>query len=465
MRPASTCLACMCAALMGCSGPVSRAHEEHPSGAARVGEPDLLPVGYFPPYEIAPSCEGSKDTCECTDKRVIQVAVGDGHSCALLENGKVRCWGSGTYGMLGYGNQEHMGDDETPADAGDVDVGGMVVQIATGGAHTCALLETGSVRCWGDASRGQLGYGSKEKIGDDETPASVGDVDLGGKVVQIATGFVHTCALLEQGSVRCWGSGKNGKLGYGHTRNIGDDETPASAGDVDVGGMVAQIAAGGGHTCALLTTGKVRCWGKAYNGELGYGNKEDIGDDETPASAGDIDIEERALQVSTGPLHTCVLFEGGGVRCWGYNYGHQLGSDKPPKIGDDEPLGASNAMELAGPALQIAAGRDHTCAVIESGNVQCWGLGKHGKLGYGSQDDIGDDESPAAAGFVDVGCPVAQVTAGNNHTCALLASGVVRCWGDGALGRLGYGNSHDIGDDEPPAQAGDVPVHQVLIQE
>lgn len=458
MRPAS--LVCLFMVPVGCSGPASQARGEIPSGA-QVEEPasDLLPVGYFPHYEIAPACTGSKDTCECTDRRVIQVAVGDGHSCALLEDGKVRCWGSGTYGRLGYGNEEHVGDDETPASVGDVDVGGRVVRIATGGAHTCALLETGGVRCWGEGHRGQLGYGSKDNIGDDETPASAGDVDLGGRAVQIATGFLHTCALLEQGTVRCWGSNKNGKLGYGHTRSIGDDETPAGVGDVDVGGKVAQVAAGGGHTCALLTTGKVRCWGKAYNGELGYGNREDIGDDETPASAGDLDLEEKAVQVSAGPLHTCVLFEGGGVRCWGYNYGHRLGSDKPPKIGDDEPLSASNAMELAGPALQIAAGHDHTCAVIEGGNVQCWGLGRHGKLGYGSQDDIGDDESPAAAGFVDVGCPVAQVAAGNNHTCALLSSGVVRCWGDGALGRLGYGNSRDIGDDEAPAQAGDVAVH------
>ena len=221
---------------------------------------------------------------------IIPLATGNAHTCALLDRGAVRCWGAGSFGRLGYGNTDDIGDDEIPASAGYVDVGGTVTQIAAGSAYTCALLDTGAVRCWGPGDFGLLGYGNTDDIGDDETPASAGDVKVGGTVTQIAAGGAHTCALLDTGAVRCWGAGVSGRLGYGNTDDIGDDEPPAEAGDVDVGGTVTQIAAVNNHTCALLDTGAVRCWGLGGLGKLGYGNTDNIGDDETPASAGDVDV-------------------------------------------------------------------------------------------------------------------------------------------------------------------------------
>ena len=200
----------------------------------------------------------------------------------------MRCWGSGGAGRLGYGNTNTIGDDETPAAAGDVELGDKAVQLVAGTLHTCALLDTGKVRCWGSGSDGALGYNNTNNIGDDETPASAGDVDVGGSVIQLAAGDAATCALLDTGAVRCWGNGVHGRLGYGNLSPIGDDETPASAGDVDVGGPVSRIAMGFEHTCALLKDGAVRCWGRASTGALGYGNTNDIGDNETPASAGDV---------------------------------------------------------------------------------------------------------------------------------------------------------------------------------
>jgi len=143
-------------------------------------------------------------------------------------------------------------------------------QIAAGGSHTCALLSGGTVRCWGLSSSGQLGYANTNTIGDNETPASAGDVNVGGTVTQVVAGGEHTCALLSGGTVRCWGLSSSGQLGYANTNNIGDNETPASAGNVNVGGTVAQLSAGSIHTCALLSGGTVRCWGSASNGRLGY---------------------------------------------------------------------------------------------------------------------------------------------------------------------------------------------------
>ena len=220
---------------------------------------------------------------------VTQIATGGDHTCALLDTGAVRCWGSGLFGRLGYGNTNAIGDDETPASAGDVDVGGVVTQIATGGDHTCALLDTGAVRCWGIGGLGALGYGNTDFVGRDGPPSAAGDVPVGGVATRIDTGSNHTCALLDTGAVRCWGLGPGGKLGYGNSDRIGDDETPASAGDVPVGGTVDRIVTGGGHTCAVLDAGGVRCWGSNLSGALGYGNGlTSLGDERLPMALGDV---------------------------------------------------------------------------------------------------------------------------------------------------------------------------------
>jgi len=317
-------------------------------------------------------------------------------------------------------------------DAG-MDAGAVAVrQIAAGGDHTCALLTTGAVRCWGLNDYGQLGYGNTNKIGDDETPASAGDVDVGGPVQQIVAGYEQTCALLTNGAVRCWGAGYH----YGNTNSIGDDETPASAGDVDVGGSVQQIAAGHGHTCVLLTNGAVRCWG--WGGQLGYGNTNTIGDDETPASAGDVNVGGPVQQIAAGGQHTCALLTNGAVRCWGWG-GVGLGYGNDNNIGDNEaPASAGDVNVGGGPVQQIAAGT-HTCALLTNGAVRCW------------------FRAPPASD-VNVGGSVQQVAAGMGHICALLTNGAVRCWGNGHDGQLGYGNTNPIGYDEGPASAGDVPL-------
>jgi cysteine-rich repeat protein len=232
--------------------------------------------------------QNTNDGCDSSCLREIsQLSLGAFHSCALIANGNVRCWGAGG-ARLDYGNEDFIGDNETPALAGDVNVGGRVSQISAGGSHTCALLDTGNVHCWGESLFGRLGYGNLDNIGDNETPASAGDVNVGGSVRQISAGFDHSCVVLTTGEVLCWGQGRLGRLGYENEDNIGDEESPTFAGDVNVGGGAFQISAGGTHTCALLDTGIVRCWGFGIGGQLGYGNTDNIGDDETPVSAGNV---------------------------------------------------------------------------------------------------------------------------------------------------------------------------------
>jgi alpha-tubulin suppressor-like RCC1 family protein len=218
------------------------------------------------------------------------IAAGGSHTCAILDNDKVRCWGQG--GHLGYGNADDIGDNETPASAGYVDFGpGLTAKAITAGeGHTCVILSNNKVRCWGTNAEGQLGYG--DTVG--RNTATVGHVDLGGvDATRINAGDSHTCAILSGGTVRCWGAGGDGQLGLGSTADIGDDETPGDVAPVDLGGRgsAAGIAAGEFHTCAAFhTTGGVLCWGSGRLGALGRGNgfTEDIGDDEAPGPQSDI---------------------------------------------------------------------------------------------------------------------------------------------------------------------------------
>ena len=409
------------------------------------------------------------------------LAAGEGHTCAILDTGAVRCWGSD---WLGYPGNYRVGDDEAPGSVGPVDLGpGRTARaVAAGDDHTCAILDTGAVRCWGYGGSGQLGYGNMEKVGDDETPGSVGPVDLGpGRTARaITAGGSHTCAILDTGAVRCWGYGHGGALGYGNNNNVGDNETPGSVGPVDLGpGRTARaIAAGRSHTCATLDTGAVLCWGSAHMGKLGYGNgnTNNVGDDETPGSVGPVKLGEgrTARGITGGPDHTCATLDDGALRCWGWNlYGETGVPPSQSVVGDNETPDAVSPVDLgegrtavavsASPAgyggwPPWASGR-RTCALLDNGTVLCWGAGGSrtrkysgdGPLGYLNREDVGDNETPGSVGPVDLGGMARAIVTGASHTCALLDDGLLRCWGSGVLG---YPGNYHIGDDETPGSVG-----------
>ncbi len=403
---------------------------------------------------------------------VVQVVAGSVHSCALTADGTVHCWGRGERGQTGYATTEDIGDDLGDSLATPVSLGGAVAQLSAGFEHTCALMQSGEVRCWGHNNFGQLGYGHVETIGDDETPETSGVVELGEKVIAVAAGGLHTCVLVERGAIRCWGDNTNGQLGYGHTEDIGDDETPQASGDVDIGeGEVVQLVAGHVHTCARFASGALRCWGRGErpvetavggHGQLGYGNTENIGDDEAPREAGDVPVGEAVIDVSAGIAHTCAVTTSGRVRCWGRGEGRQgqgqLGYQEKRNVGDDETPSEVGDVDTLANARAVVAGDTHSCLVDGEGALQCWGFGGFGQLGYGTPDSIGDDEPPRSAGTVLIGEPVVEVAAGSFHSCVLTESGKVHCFGLGNSGQLGYCDERTIGDDETPAAVGPIPL-------
>ncbi|MBA3748163.1 MAG: hypothetical protein H0W96_11835, partial [Solirubrobacterales bacterium] len=332
--------------------------------------------------------------------------------------------------------------------------------------HACALLATASVRCWGYGFDGALGYGATETIGDDELPSAAGPVDLGAgrTALGLSAGFTHTCAVLDDRSVRCWGFGADGQLGYGKTDSIGDDESPGSAGRVNLGDgrSAAAVTAGRAHSCAVLDNGTVRCWGFAFDGRLGYGDQSAIGDNEPPAAVGPVNLGagRTARAITAGDSHTCALLDNATVRCWGYAGLGQLGYGNTTTFSDTETPDKAGPVQFATgrTAVAISAGSYHTCAVLDDGTVRCWGFGGDGRLGYGNTNSVGDDEVPARLGPVDLGTgrSAVAISAGADHTCAVLDDGTVRCWGSGRSGQLGYARTTSVGDDESPGSVGPV---------
>jgi alpha-tubulin suppressor-like RCC1 family protein len=360
-------------------------------------------------------------------RTAVAISAGNAHTCAVLDDGTLRCWGFGGNGRLGYANTANIGDDEAPGATGPVNLGaGRTARaVSSGFANTCAILDDGSIRCWGYANDGRLGYGNTNDIGDDETPGSAGPVDVGAgrTAVAVTTGATHTCALLDNGTVRCWGSGGFGQLGYGNGDVIGDDEKPSAAGPVDLGAgrTATAISAGGSHTCAILDNGTVRCWGTGGNGELGYGNTASVGATQTPAAAGPVDLGagRTAKAISSGSSHTCAILDNGTVRCWGSGSFGQLGYASPANIGDNETPAAAGPVDLGSgrTAIAISAGDFHTCARLDDASIRCWGYGANGRLGLCSEATIGDDEAPSRTPPVDLtrngtGCAAPPVDGG-----------------------------------------------------
>lgn len=393
-----------------------------------------------------------------------QLAAGSGHVCLLQGDGKVACWGKNAEGRLGYDHAENIGDNECPAEKAKIlDFGDPVVQLVAGIIHTCALLASGEVYCWGMNWSGQLGTGTgpQEVIGDDEDIAEWTPVDIGGFVVGLAAQDQSTCALMRTGYLRCWGLNNYGQLGLGHTRPIGDDEAPSDVEkDVYVGdGMIAGLSLGGGTTCVVANTSKrascrheesqceLRCWGKNHFGQLGLGHTNHIGDDEYPGGVSTVPLDGHIVQVQSMNQYTCALSSRGTLHCWGRNDRGQLGLEHLENIGDDELPRLVSQVELGSdtPIPRQVAGWIHTCVLLETGSVRCWGRNDLGRLGYGDTRDrggaTGDMPPPEVkvGGAVDELDEIIHLAVGWNFTCALRHSGVVQCWGKNDNGVLGRG--------------------------
>jgi alpha-tubulin suppressor-like RCC1 family protein len=402
------------------------------------------------------------------------IAAGAAHTCALLDNNALKCWGSNSNGQFGLGDSRDRGDN--PGEMGDnlpaiiLGAGRTAQAIATGGSHTCALLDNNALKCWGSNSNGQLGLGDTIDRGDNfnETGDNLPAIDLGtGRTaLAIATGFTHTCALLDNNSLKCWGSNSNGQLGLGDSSARGDNPNEMGnnlpAIDLGTGRTALAVAAGVSHTCARLDNNSVKCWGFNNAGQLGLGDTDRRGND--PGEMGDnlpaIDLGtgRTALAIAAGDAHTCARLDDNSIKCWGKNSDGQLGLGDSSDRGDAPNEMGNNLLSIdlgtGHTALAIATGFSHTCARLDDNSAKCWGLSSSGQLGIGrviySFAMVGDN-LPA----IDLGAGrTAQVVAtGGNHTCARLDNNLLKCWGNNSNGQLGYGDTINRGDN--PDEMGD----------
>ncbi len=350
------------------------------------------------------------------------------HNCVLHGDGQISCWGWNVYGQLGDGGVANANLPLTVA------LGG-VIELATGEMHSCAILADGGVACWGKNDAGQIGTGSAGTF--EGAPRIV--QDEGGPLAgatQLALTESSTCALLASGRVKCWGSGLHGRLGNGGTAGalvpgyVLDGTVPLE--------NVVEIAAGLQHVCARLGTGTVSCWGRNNNGQLGLGDS-GTGTERLVATA--LPGLAAVDQVVAAGYRSCAR-SGGSAYCWGQNLHGQIGDGtQVERHAPTQVVGLTTAAEL-----HIAP--NHGCATLTDSTAACWGFNNMGQLGDGTLE-LRTTPVPVQDVNGATWTDLQQIAAGGAHTCAVDAAHAVHCWGYNAMGQLGDGSTATSGQPLP----------------
>lgn len=409
-------------------------------------------------------------------RTVVSGAASNYSNCALLDNGQVKCWGLNTWGMLGYGHTNNLGDAAgemsslAPLSLGT----GLTVSKLTGGQGDtlCAIFTNGKAKCWGDNSFATLGYGSMY-VGDDsiDMGANLPTVSLGtGRTAKdISMGVNYACALLDNDQAKCWGYNGYGNHGVGDTNNRGDtgnemgDNLPAVT--MGTGGNILSLTSGVNHNCALLKDFTVRCWGQNNYGQLGVGHTSTRGETQSSQSEYvnspvDLGTNRYPVYVSASGNHSCAILDNLETKCWGRNDQGELGigssthrGDAVGEMGDALPTVSLGTGRFA---LSLGLGANHTCAILDNGTSKCWGNGGNGEIGTGSTTDRGiaaadmGDNLPTVS--LGTGRSVKNFTpatgsANASMMCAILDNNSLKCWGNNTTyGQLGLGNVNNRGD-------------------
>lgn len=353
------------------------------------------------PWPLCPAgtTTGGVATTRADCIQATHIGVSLSGACALFENGALWCWGE-------YPNREPdpLTDAYPYLPEHQPRITGMETLEVGYAGSSCGITAAKTVKCWGAGNLGSA-------IDSSFTPSeAVGVTDA----VQVSVGYGHTCALSEDGLVRCWGDGGDGALGT----DPADDREPGVV--TGISGVTA-IGSGRRFSCGLVSGGKVRCWGINDNGELGAG----IPDPEsfTPVEVLQVSGAE---QLAVGYQHSCVIIQGE-VSCWGSNEHGVLG-----RAPTDFEL-AAKVPGLSGVA-KMRSGSRHNCAILTSGEIKCWGLNESGQLGDGTEED---SYTPVTVVGID---DAVDVALRDDFTCAILEDGSIQCWGNNYRGALGIGN-------------------------
>ena len=383
-----------------------------------------------------------------------RIDAGAASSCAVRAAGWAFCWGDDQLGQIANGPGQN--DSNVPSRVAPLAGDELAfVQLSVGGSHVCGIADrfrAGTtervVVCWGSNLSGQaLGAGSQYDFAE-----SYADPPVGEQWTAISSGLSFTCALTSAGKVFCWGANGTGQLGQGDTGNRTAPTLVALPNDA----VATKIAAGQGHACVVTDVASLICWGAGNQGQLGNGGLDNVGDDEL-LTAGNAVIAlpggRTATAVATGNDHTCVVMNDGAVTCWGFAGQGRLGDGANTGIVVSPP--APIALPSGSTALAIAAGGSHSCALLSDSAVSCWGGNADGKIGIGT--DV-DQRTPGPRVELPDGQAARSITTGDSHTCVLTSGDDPVCWGSNVNGRSGYATPDFIGDDETPAEQGIIDV-------
>ena len=375
----------------------------------------------------------------------LSLVTGEWNTCALDSNQNVFCWGRNGNGQIGNGQTGTSGCGTSGHKCKDIptatnDLGSDVISLAFGHQHACGLLDTGAVKCWGRNNAGQLGTSG----GDKDTPQTI-NLGSGRTATSIYAGGHYTCAILDDASVKCWGENGNGQLGIGSNSNA---NTPTTINTLGSGRTAISLATAMSAVCALLDDGSVKCWGASANGQLGNGGTSS-NLKSPPASAINLGTGRTAKAITGGESHFCAILDDDSIKCWGNGFNGKLGTGTTSHR--STPTSTSGSFATGRYAVAIDAGYDHTCAILDNGQLTCWGSDSDGQLGNGATTGT---KSSIQSTTVTLGSgrTAISLSAGGEHTCAQLDNGQLKCWGNRADGQVGdNGNFNNPSDRTSPS--------------
>ncbi|MCH2108983.1 MAG: hypothetical protein MK135_06610 [Polyangiaceae bacterium] len=386
--------------------------------------------------DSAATTQPTRLTDDKVDENTLDVAVGTFHACALTEDHHLACWGRNEYGELGNSNASSA-DRLTPLLVERGVVNDNIRQVVVGALHTCALRDDQSVACWGDGRFGQLGDGVSGGSHGADSPQLVDGLPSG-TIVELSAGTTHTCVLYESGALYCWGYNNFGQVGDGTTVLVDEPkEIIAASGSNPVIDMSAKFDS----TCVLRQQGGVSCWGRNL-----FGQADPAREETTLLEPSNIEHELSQTVALTGTSDgTYALSDRGDVFAWGHVVTNTAGQkDRPARYLLADKVGHLVLKIVASSSDAFTTASDaedaYACALAETGEVFCWGDDTYGRLGNGP--DLTDDQfNPTKVGGVIDDRVVVDLDVGRYGGCAVLDDGDVACWGreNGFFGRLGNG--------------------------
>lgn len=339
-------------------------------------------------------------------RSIASLTAGLNYTCALLSDGTIDCWGANDMAQLGNGSLT----SSPPGSPKPTQVVGLTggTGVAAGYVHTCAVVSDGTARCWGMNDKGQLGNGTTTSSAQ---PAIVAGL---ANVVQISAGAQHSCALLVDGSARCWGYNYQGQLGNGSTA---DSPIPTP---VLSQSKFTAIAAGNIHTCAIVADPghDVVCWGDNMYGQLGAGQKGARGSLQPIPIVGVSNVRSLAA----GDTHTCAVLLDSSALCWG---------------GDLSPSAPAYTLILPLGVVSLASRYGNGCVAMSDGSAACWGYDDMGQLGNGTKMNNSTMSPVVVTGLSEV----SAIATGTSHSCASTRNGSLYCWGSNTDGQVGGGSA------------------------